>query len=160
MNLRNNEPLEEEVMPLNSSPYLNRRQLVTASVGLGLGVTASQASAQEHVHSDPKNEDLAKSALECVRTGRDCLAHCFDRFDEGDTSLVECARTIVDLVDTCNALAGFAAHDSVNLAAFAEVSAKVCATCEAACSKHAHHMSCSTCAAACRHCIEEIEKLA
>lgn len=143
------------------SKTLSRRQLVAG--GIAVGVTSASLSAgvsmQEHVHSDPKNEALADAALHCVKTGQDCLEHCYDQFAAGDTTLAACASSIQDLITACSALARLAAHDSPHLAEFATVTAKICADCEAECKKHDHHMACAVCAESCRACIEEIAKL-
>ncbi len=127
---------------------------------VGTATGRSTARAQEHVHSDPKNEELTKAALECARIGDDCIAHAFDMMKKGDTSLARCAELNSETVAATTALAKISALDSAHLRAFAKVVSAICEDCEQECLEHKHHMACMLSAEACRACIEACDALA
>ena len=149
---------------------LSRRQIVTGmGAAVAVSTLAGAARADHHEesgHSDhametevPHNKALVDAALHCVQTGNDCLQHCFETFRQGDTSLALCATKVHELAVSCTALADFAAHDSVHLAAIARAAMEVCAACEEECRKHSHHKPCVVCADSCQPCIDECEKV-
>jgi Cys-rich four helix bundle protein (predicted Tat secretion target) len=136
----------------------NRRELILGASTL-LVAAGAPARAQQHVHFEPKHPKLVEAASHCVRTGEDCLRHCFDQFAKGDSSLAECARQVRELVIACSALSALASHDSKHLASFAAAVAAVCKSCEAECRKHEHHLACKVCADSCPPCIAECDNL-
>jgi len=158
--------------PSHEKPPVSRREVLT---GVGAAVAASAwprsvtAAGQDHSHGDgthaemttevPHHEALVEAALHCVRTGQDCLQHCFETFQHGDTSLAVCAVKVHELAVSCEALANFAAHDSDHLEVIARAAMEVCAACETECRKHAHHKPCIVCADSCTPCIDECKKV-
>jgi len=150
---------------------VSRREVLTG-VGAALAATSlarpARADEEHHEHGVgdhpmesgvPHHAALVETALHCVRTGQDCLQHCFETFRHGDTTLAQCAIKVHELAVSCEALANFAAHDSDHLAAMARAAMEVCAACEVECRKHAHHKPCSVCADSCAPCIEECKKV-
>ena len=148
---------------------VSRREILTG-VGAAVAVTSlaspARADHQHEEHDDhaiesgvPYHQALVDAALHCVQTGTDCLQHCFETFQHGDTSLAECAVKVRELAVSCEALTDFAAHDSEHLATIARAAMEVCAACEKECRKHAHHKPCLVCADSCGPCIDECKKV-
>ncbi|MEO0423034.1 MAG: Csp1 family four helix bundle copper storage protein [Pseudomonadota bacterium] len=122
-----------------------------ALAGLAFATAGHAAHHEQSGHHAMQAVDnkLRDSALECVTTGDDCIAHCLSEFQSGDTTLADCAVRVQDLVIACRALAQLAAHRSSHLAAFAKATSAVCKRCEEECRKHAkHHEVCRACAKA------------
>jgi Cys-rich four helix bundle protein (predicted Tat secretion target) len=144
---------------------MNRRDLITAAGAATAAILAAPAMAAEHDHhhgamAAPANAKIIASALDCVKTGDACLAHCFDSFAMGDTSLAVCAKKVDELIAVCAALAKLASNNSAQLVAYAKAAAQVCQACEKECRKHADkHATCKACADACVACAEECAKL-
>ncbi len=87
------------------------------------------------------------------------MNHCFDVLGTGDTSLVECAKSVKELSFICESTFKAASNDSKYLKGLVAVAAKVCADCEKECSKHKKHKTCLDCADACLACLKECKKL-
>lgn len=144
---------------------MNRREILSAAGTFAAAAFVAPAMAEEHMHHDhaammAPNAKLIATALDCVRTGDACQAHCFDALVAGDLSLAACAKTVDEVIAVCGTLAKLASHNSPNLAAYAKAAALVCKTCEAECRKHADkHATCKACAEACVACAEECGKL-
>ncbi len=145
---------------------MNRRELLSAAGALTAAAMAAApaiAAEQNHDHSHMTggpNAKIAMSALHCVGTGDACIAHCFDSFIAGDTTLAACAKKVDELIAVCSALVKMASNNSPNLAAYAKVAAAVCKDCEKECRKHAgKHATCKACADACVECAEACAKL-
>jgi len=131
---------------------------LTASLAAG-SVLASDGEHSKH-HSVGKTS-LAQTALECVKSGQDCIEHCIGLFKNGDTSTVTCMEAATEMVAMCTALSQMASYNSAHLPAVAKVCAAVCKDCEQECRKHEDkHPACKACAESCAHCREECEKLA
>ncbi len=144
----------------SSASPLSRRQLLTAAGAASLAAAGSSLAEhdEKHAHHDhgvPKNEALSESALDCVKTGQDCMEHCLALLRSGDTSLAECASRVQELIVSCGALSSLAARGSKHLALFARAAKEVCADCEKECRKHAHHKPCTACAESCAACIKQ-----
>ena len=144
-------------------PSSRRAFLAASALGVA-AITACQAAPpagaaaeEEHVHSDPKNENLTRAALECARVGEDCIAHAFDLIKAGDTTLAQCADLNAQTTAATIALAKLSAADSKHLKAFAKVVGTLCRDCEEECLKHDHHMACMLSAQACKACAEACE---
>lgn len=139
---------------------MNRRTLIAAGT-LAAAALATGASAQTHSHgAHGEKSPLATSSLDCVDKGRACLSHCFELIKGGDTSIVECAREVNELIVACQALHVLAVAKSKNLVSFAKAVKAICSSCEAECMKHASkHAECKACAESCAACIKEIERL-
>lgn len=146
---------------------MNRRDILTAAGAAMAGVLVSPAfAADDHAHhghdhaaANP-HAKLAETALDCVKTGDACLAHCFQSFQAGDLTLAACAQKVDELLAVCRALAKLAANGSPQLAAYAKVAQLVCRDCEKECRKHADkHATCKACAESCAACAEQCGKL-
>ncbi|MEM9385626.1 MAG: four-helix bundle copper-binding protein [Pseudomonadota bacterium] len=144
-----------------------RRDVLSGATAALAGLAFAKASRAAHHEQSGHHamhavdNKLRDSALQCVTTGDDCIAHCLSEFQSDDTTLADCAVRVQELVIACRALAQLAAHRSPHLAAFAEATSGVCKACEEECRKHAkHHEVCRACAKACEHCIEECERIA
>ncbi|OAN53149.1 hypothetical protein A6A04_14425 [Paramagnetospirillum marisnigri] len=143
---------------------MNRREILSAAGAMAAGLVATQALAADHVHHahgpSTINAKIAATGLDCVKTGDACLAHCFDTFIGGDTTLAVCAKKVDELIAVCTALAKLASNNSPHLAAYAKAAVAVCKDCEKECRKHADkHATCKACADSCAACAEECGKL-
>lgn len=153
-----------EETPMNDkqvgSTGLTRRELL-----LGLGAAAAVAGAgpamaamPEHDHSmhSAQQPDVLDAANNCIDKGRRCIAHCLVSFQEGDTSLANCAAKVHEMEAICEAFAYLLAANSSYLKAYAGVCAQVCEDCEKECRKHDKHIECAACADACAALVDQI----
>ncbi len=159
---------------------MERRELLAIVSGLGVAALGGAALAAEehaghdmgsmHDHMDhaahehggrvTKYAALMSAAAHCATAAQDCLAHCVEALSAGDTSMKECARTSLDVIDACNALAALASRNAVRLPEFAAACGKICRDCEAECRKQEKHAVCAACRDSCAACAAECEKLA
>jgi Cys-rich four helix bundle protein (predicted Tat secretion target) len=158
----------------------SRRTLLAAGGGLlaggaGLLASARVAQAQEDPHaghnmdhdgheghgkSASQHQALLDAALDCVAKGEACVPHCIELTAKGDTSLVECLKSVLAMMPMCTAVARLAALDAPRLKELAKLCGEVCADCETVCRKHAeHHAVCKACAEACASFVKESKKL-
>lgn len=143
---------------------MNRREILSAAATLATAAFVAPAMAADHNHQNhamaAPYAKTAATALDCVATGDACLAHCFDSFIAGDTTLAVCAKKVDELIAVCTALAKLASNNSPNLVAYAKAAIQVCKDCEKECRKHADkHPTCKACADSCAACAEECGKL-
>lgn len=114
------------------------------------------AQATTHTHSG-----LLSAAEGCVSKGHTCLNHCIGAFKAGDTSLVDCAVSVQEVIAACAALSHLSASKSTHTKAFANACAAVCEDCEKECRKHTDkHPACADCAEACLALVSEAKKAA
>ena len=150
---------------------MNRRELLAHSVLAAATLVGSRAFADPPAKGAPKPAEpsakteaaraVAAAAAECLVAGEACLSHCLERLARKDDSMAECARTVRDLLATCDATLSLASAESPHFAALAAVCGRVCRDCEAACKKHAeHHATCKRCMETCQRCAEACEQLA
>ncbi|MBF0283800.1 MAG: four-helix bundle copper-binding protein [Magnetococcales bacterium] len=112
-------------------------------------------------HTPPPHMALIQSASNCLVVGQMCVQHCMMVMAAGDPTLIECAKSVRDMLSVCSALQQLAAANSPHLPAMAKVAADVCDACEKECRKHeALHMACKACAEACKACSVECRKVA
>lgn len=147
---------------------MNRREVLFAAGGIAaagaLGAFTPNAAiaAGEHKHehhTTSENAAFIDTSLECIKTAELCLNHCFEVLGTGDTSLVECAKSVKELSFICESTFKAASNNSKYLIGLVAVAAKVCADCEKECSKHKKHKTCLDCADACTACLKECKKL-
>lgn len=144
---------------------MNRRELLSAAgTAIAAATLVTPAMAGEHDHHahgvTAPNAKIAATALDCVKTGDACLAHCLDTFIAGDTTLAVCAKKVDELISACTTLAKLASNNSPHLAAYAKAAIAICKDCEKECRKHADkHSTCKACAESCAACAEECSKL-
>ena len=100
-------------------------------------------------HISPDHAVL-DAASECVQKGQLCVAHCLVLLGQGDTTMVECAQAVSDMLAINQAVAALAAAASRHLKAQLAVAREVCERCKVACDAHADkHATCRDCAEAC-----------
>jgi len=152
-------------MEQTEAPRMDRRSLLVQGGVLAAMAGAGSAFAQgehehHHHHGGGGASSLAAAAHDCLATGEACLAHCMVTFQEGDTTLAQCANSVLELMASCSALAQLANFGSEFTPAFAGAALQVCKACEVECRKHEHHPECKACADSCAACIEECKKVA
>lgn len=147
---------------------MNRRDVL---MGMGALAVATQASAadpkpapgaghEHHQGSGTPNAALISAAHECMATGDICVQHCVDRLSQGDQTMADCARSVLQMRAMVGALSQLAAQNSPRLKELAAVCAKACRDCEAQCRKHEQHPPCKACGDACAKCAAECDKTA
>lgn len=148
------------------SRSIDRRGFLLGGAAIAATALSGSAFAQaggghehHHHHAGSGHGAVVTAALDCVKTGEECLAHCLASFETGDTELAICAERVHELVIACTALGKFAALGSKHLAGMARVSTQVCTDCEIECRKHEHHPQCKACAESCLACIEACKSL-
>ncbi len=161
---------------------MQRRDFVTnlglglgASLGLGaLGLAESEAFAADTAAKTPgaakrrpmsaELKAVLTAAHDCVKTSSVCLAHCQFQLANGDTSLGDCQKNVMNVMAVCEALTKLAAYNNANeahLKAFAKVCAGFCDDCAKACEMHtSHHIECKECYDSCKACAKACEKYA
>ncbi len=103
-----------------------------------------------------KHKALIDSGSACLAKGEACVAHCIDAIKAGDTSMIDCLKSVQIMLPMCAALTRLAAFDAARLKEFVAVCKDVCADCEAECKKHADkHAVCKDCMDSCAACIKE-----
>lgn len=108
---------------------------------------------------EPDNP-LQRALAACQTAGDACLAHCLRLLGSGDTSMAACAKAVVVMLPTCEAMGTLVENQSERLPALAAVCADLCRDCAAACEPHAgHHAECADCLAACRGVIAAVAAL-
>ena len=180
--------IEDEItkgVPGASHSELNRRALIGTTIAVGAALTTvatSESIAQVHNHGAPgktaktpvgktppastahaghgPNAEIAATAKACVTKGDACLKHCIALLNKGDTSLVECMKTVTAMMPLCRALERYATIDAKHLKELVKLSLVVNTECETECRKHeAHHVTCKECADACDACIKSCNAL-
>jgi Cys-rich four helix bundle protein (predicted Tat secretion target) len=149
---------------------MERRELLNAMGGLaiaGLGTNAiaaatpSAADHSHHHHEEGGHSALAAAAADCVTKGNICLAHCLVLLGDGDKGMVQCARSVNQMLAYCGALQKIAAQDSSRTAALAKLTLEVCVECEKECRRHEKkHAECKACADSCAECIKQCKATA
>ncbi|MDQ3235248.1 MAG: Csp1 family four helix bundle copper storage protein [Pseudobdellovibrionaceae bacterium] len=137
---------------------MNRRDMIlqtATSVGtLAVGLAAgTQALAADKPVATGNFSKLADTAHACVKTGLICMSHCQKELAQGNKSMAECLKSVMELVAACESLEKLALYGSAHTRDFAKVTAKICADCAKICEKHAQHMEiCKACMEACKEC--------
>lgn len=140
---------------------LDRRKLLASTAAVAASVAASGAFASaEHHHHKPAHAGLVETALDCIKTGEACTAHCLKLVKNDDNSIADCLSSVSEMMPMCRALATLASTDSKHLYDFAQVCMAVCKDCEEECAVHKDmHPECKVCMESCTACIKECEKL-
>jgi Cys-rich four helix bundle protein (predicted Tat secretion target) len=148
----------------NANP-MSRRSLLVAAGAAGTALATGLALAGDapgHRHEDhaPKNPDALDAVNNCVVKSQQCIAHCLVAFQEGDTTLADCARKVNEMSPICRAFSYQLAGNSPYVKALAGVCRQACEDCEAACREHEDkHVECKECAEACAKVISAIDAL-
>jgi Cys-rich four helix bundle protein (predicted Tat secretion target) len=144
---------------------MRRRDLLVGAGALGaLLVTgvglAGDAPGHRHEDHAPKQPGVLEAVNDCIVKGQQCVAHCLVAFQEGDTSLADCARKVNEMLPICRAFSYQLAGNSPYVQALAAVCRQACDDCEVECRKHADkHVECKECGDACKHLVAEIDRL-
>jgi Cys-rich four helix bundle protein (predicted Tat secretion target) len=159
----------------SSTPALRRREILAGAGALAALAAAAPSLAADTSHAGHEQHGkgryfeakatkahpaLVKATNECLGTGDVCLAHCFETFRMGDTTMAECAFAVQQMLQVCRAFGYLALNDSKHLKALAPGCIEVCEGCELECRKHEDHQpECKACADACAALIQEARKL-
>jgi Cys-rich four helix bundle protein (predicted Tat secretion target) len=141
---------------------MNRRSILAASsfVVAAAALNKASAAAATHNHMAP-DAALITSALNCIKTGELCKAHCVMMLEQGDTSMAACHRNVNETIAVCQALVSLAAQGSHAIHGMAKVALDVCKNCEKECRKlERKHSVCKDCADACAACAKECARVA
>jgi Cys-rich four helix bundle protein (predicted Tat secretion target) len=150
---------------------LSRRSILKGAGALGLGALATMASGsvagiseafaadvEHHHHGGSTNRAMTDSVHACIKTGHECLAHCIEVIKSGDTSIIDCMKSVQETVAFCEGLAYISASNSKYLNAMCELAIRICSDCQKECEKHAKHAQCKACGEACAACVKECRK--
>ena len=148
-------------LPDHEAPQITRRTLLatTGAVGATLAGGLTYAAAPGHNHADhaPKHPGALEAANDCSEKGRLCLAHCLVSFQEGDTTLATCAKSVSEMLSLCDAFAAQVVNNSKYIEGIADVCRTACADCEKECRKHEEHIECKAWAQACADLVDQIK---
>ena len=156
--------------------HVSRRTFLAAPAFVGVVAASTRTLAQmpaDHNHMDHSSRTksgppmahgahagLVSAARECERAGEVCSKHCLTLMAKGDTSLIECFKTVTALIPVASALRKLALSDAKRLKEYCRVTVDIAADCDAECHKHAgHHVQCKACEDACKAVIAECNKV-
>lgn len=141
---------------------MKRRDLIAAVGGLAIAGSLTKASAQSKAEMHPpKYKHLEETSGQCVATGEDCLRHCLAMWSMKDSSMADCANSVIQLVAACRALQTLASLNSPFTVAFAKDAGAVCLACEKECRKfYDKYDVCKACGDACLACAADCRKIA
>jgi Cys-rich four helix bundle protein (predicted Tat secretion target) len=144
---------------------LSRRTFLVGASAVGAAVATGAAFAGDghgHRHEDhaPTHADLLAAVNHCVVKSQLCIAHCLVAFQEGDTTLADCARKVNEMEPICRAFSYQLASNSPYVEAMTSICRQACKDCEVECRKHEDkHLECRECAEACAQVIAAIDAL-
>jgi Cys-rich four helix bundle protein (predicted Tat secretion target) len=145
---------------------VSRRELIVGAGAVGLALAAGSslgADAPGHRHEDhaPKNPDVLDAVNNCVVKAQQCTAHCLVAFQEGDTTLADCARKVNEMLPICRAFSYQLAGNSPYVKALSAICKQACEDCETECREHEDkHLECKECAEACANVVAAIKTFA
>ncbi len=145
---------------------ISRRALLIGAGAVGAAVAsgislAGDAPGHKHEHHAPKNPTVLDAVNDCVVKAQQCAAHCLVAYQEGDTTLADCARKVNEMLPICRAFSYQLAANSPYVKALSAVCRQACEDCEKECRVHEDkHVECRECAEACAQVVAEIQKLA
>jgi Cys-rich four helix bundle protein (predicted Tat secretion target) len=145
---------------------MDRREALASAGAIALAVLTTSASAQQHDHAHHHHgaglpsQALIDATSNCIAKGETCLAHCLVLLGDGDKAMAECARSVNQMLASCDALQKLATQGSRLVGAMAAVALDACTECEKACKKHADkHAECKACMEACGECIKQCKAI-
>lgn len=138
---------------------MTRKQLIATAAATAVALKTGSLLAETPASPGPYGA-LADSASNCIGDGERCLQHCLELLGGGDRSMEACAKTVRDMLVTCEAMRTLANVKSPHLKKMAAVCLDACKTCQDACDKHPTHAVCKRCGESCKKCIQEIKKIA
>jgi Cys-rich four helix bundle protein (predicted Tat secretion target) len=128
-------------------------------------VQLAQATPPAHDHAAmmaaaapaaPRRYDaLIPSFQACIAAAQVCTSHCQQLLAQGDRSLGDCLRTVLDSEVVCSAVLKLAGLNSSFTGSLARQSIAVMQACADACKAHVdHHVACKNCHDSCLKAIE------
>ena len=144
---------------------VSRRALLVGAGALGAALATGAGIAGDapgHRHEDhaPKNPSVLDAVNDCIVKAQQCGAHCLVAFQEGDTTLADCARKVNEMLPICKAFSYQLAGNSPYVKALSAVCRQACEDCEKECRVHEDkHVECKECAEACAQVLAAIETL-
>ena len=161
-----NDLIPDSLAPAGREPAsISRRTLLSTAGVIGATLAGGLAYAADgpgHKHADhaPQNMDALDAANECTQKARLCLSHCLVSFEEGDTTLATCARSVHNMISLCDAFAAQVANNSGYIDVIAAVCRDACSDCEKECRKHENdHVECKQSADACAKLVAAIDEI-
>lgn len=114
----------------------------------------------QHMHSKhkPQQENVLDAVNGCVDKGQRCIAHCLVLFQEGDTSVADCASKVQEMNAICGAFSYLLTANSGHSGEMSKLCLSVCDECAKECRKHDQHHECRACAEACEATVAAIKK--
>jgi len=150
--------------PIRRPTIMQRRDFVLAAAAAAFSASAS--AQHQHMHGAmaapaPRKFDALIPAFQtCMQAGQACVVHCNTLLAQGDTSMAECQRNVLDTLAVCQAVATLAGYGSAATGTFAKQSVPVMQACVAACKPHIeHHAECKACHDACVAAIAAVAQL-
>ena len=140
---------------------ISRRELL---IGIGAAAVAfapvAGAMEGKHDHSKhkPQQSDVLDAVNGCLDKGQRCIAHCLTLFQEGDTSVADCASKVHEMQAICGAFSYLLASNSSHVKATSKLCKALCEECAEECRKHDKHHECRECADACEATVAAIKK--
>jgi Cys-rich four helix bundle protein (predicted Tat secretion target) len=144
---------------------ISRRSLLIGAGAAGLALASGAGFAGDmpgHRHEDhaPKSPDVLQAVNACVVAAQQCSAHCLVAFQEGDTTLADCAKKVNEMLPICKAFSYQLAANSPYVKPMSAVCMQACEDCEKECRVHEDkHVECKDCAEACAQVISAIKTL-
>jgi Cys-rich four helix bundle protein (predicted Tat secretion target) len=146
-----------EEQAIDRATQVTRRHVLTAMGALaavgGFPLAAAAEAVKGHVHgadAGKTGDSFSAAAADCVTVGNACLAHIFQTFKSGDTSLAQCGMLVENTIAVCEAAVKLTLNDSPHAKAMANVCMKECEDCAEECRKHAkQHAICADMAKSC-----------
>lgn len=144
---------------------MNRRALLVGAGAMGVALASGVVRAGDmpgHRHEDhaPKSPDVLRAVNECVVAAQQCSAHCLVAFQEGDTTLADCAKKVNEMLPICKAFSYQLAANSPYVKALSAICMQACEDCEKECRVHEDkHLECKDCAEACARVVAAIKSL-
>ena len=138
----------------------------TAAVYSGSSIAASEHKHDHSMHNHgkhdhskhmPKYIDVLSVANDCVDKAQRCIAHCLVSFQEGDTTLADCAAKVSEMKSICTTFSMLLTANSTYLKSYADICTQVCGDCEKICREHDKHVECKNCADSCGDMIDQIK---
>lgn len=151
--------------PGASDRPISRRALLVGAGAVGVALAsgasvAGDAPGHMHEHHAPKFPRVLDAVNDCVVKAQQCTAHCLVAFQEGDTSLADCARKVNEMLPICRAFSYQLAGNSPYIKALGAVCRQACEDCEKACRVHEDkHVECRECAESCAQVVAAIDSL-
>ena len=149
----------------NPDTTISRRTLLVSAGALGAALASGTSLAGDtpgHRHADhaPQRPKVLDAVNDCVVKAQQCVAHCLVAFQEGDTTLADCARKVNEMLPICKAFSYQLAGNSPYVKALSKVCEQACKDCEKECRKHEDkHVECRECADACKQVVAVIRTL-